>query len=75
MINEEIIANAPKNWVGIKIFDGFYRWHLNDNTYSKIYDCEAFENVMQIERSRADIERIVELEAKLGKQNLGNVNG
>lgn len=45
---------------GIKIFDGWYRWFLNDNSYSKIFDNEDYDGV-QIDRSLSDIKRIIEL--------------
>jgi len=65
MTDQEILNNAPEGALGIKIFDGFYRWILKDNTMSKIYDCEGFNNINQIYRSLADIKRIAELEKVL----------
>lgn len=66
MNDKQILNNAPKRAKGIKIFDGFYRWFMDDNTYSKIHDHEGFNDVVQIERSLHDIEELVELKAKLG---------
>ncbi len=55
---------------GIKIFDGWYRWFLNDNSYSKIYDATVFDDIVQIERSIDDIKKIVELRLKLKEMTL-----
>ena len=69
MIDKEILDNAPKGAIGIKIMDGFYRWALKDGSMSKIYDCETFNDYNQIHRSLADIKRIAELEAALESVN------
>jgi len=67
MSNQDILDNAPKGALGIKIMDGFYRWILKDNTQSKLYHCEDFHNCNQIYRSLADIKRIAELEKSLAR--------
>ncbi len=61
----EILNNAPARAKGIKIFDGFYRWFMDDNTYSKIYDHDGFNDIVQMERSLADIRELVKLKTKL----------
>jgi hypothetical protein len=61
MNNKQIATNAPKDATGIKIFDGFYRWRINGVELSKIYDCEDFNDVLQVERSLDDINEIIEL--------------
>lgn len=63
MTNQEILDSAPSGAKSIKIFDGFYRWLMDDNSHSKIYDCESFKGVVQIERSLKDIKQIVKLES------------
>jgi hypothetical protein len=75
MDDQNILDNAPKGALGIKIMDGFYRWVLKDNTPSKLYECIAFYNYNQIFRSLADIERIVELESVLKEFRPRNEDG
>jgi len=62
---QKIIDDAPDNAVAIKMFDKAYRWHFNDNTYSKVFDDDSlsgdgFEDI-HMERSLDDIREILEL--------------
>jgi hypothetical protein len=69
--DKQILADAPKNAVAIKMIDKAYRWHLVDNTYSKIFTDEllshdSFEDV-HTERDLDDIRELVALRDEVAK--------